>query len=73
MDRYGEGYRMEIETFLGCVAAGRPLPVNAIGLRASYLAEAAGASFRLGKAIELKSNCEVTWHDWRIHRKETKR
>jgi myo-inositol 2-dehydrogenase / D-chiro-inositol 1-dehydrogenase len=43
MDRYGEGYRMEIETFLGCVATGRPLPVNAIdGLRASYLAEAAG-------------------------------
>jgi myo-inositol 2-dehydrogenase / D-chiro-inositol 1-dehydrogenase len=64
MDRYGEGYRMEIETFLGCVAAGRALPVNAIdGLRASYLAEAAGASLRLGKAIELKSNCEVTWHD----------
>ena len=55
---------MEIETFLGCVAAGRPLPVNAIdGLRASYLAEAAGASLRLGKAIELKSNCEVTSHD----------
>ena len=64
MDRYGEGYRMEIETFLGCVAADRSLPVNAIdGLRASYLAEAAGASLRLGKAIELKSNCEVTWHD----------
>jgi myo-inositol 2-dehydrogenase/D-chiro-inositol 1-dehydrogenase len=64
MDRYGEGYRMEIETFLGCVASGTPLPVNAIdGLRASYLAEAAGASLRLGKAIELKSNCEVTWHD----------
>ena len=64
MDRYGEGYRMEIETFLGCVSAGTPLPVNAIdGLQAVYLAEAAGASLRLGKAIELKSNCEVTWNE----------
>jgi predicted dehydrogenase len=58
------GYRKEIETFLGSVAAGTPPPVNAIdGLRTAYLAEAAGASLRLGKAIELKSNCEVTWHD----------
>jgi myo-inositol 2-dehydrogenase/D-chiro-inositol 1-dehydrogenase len=64
MDRYGDSYRMEIETFLGCVAAGTPLPVNAMdGLRAVYLAEAAGASLRLGEAIELRSNCEVTWHD----------
>jgi predicted dehydrogenase len=64
MNRYGESYRMEIETFLGCVAAGMPLRVNAIdGLRAVYLAEAAGASLRHGEAIELKSNCEVTWHD----------
>jgi hypothetical protein len=31
------------------------------GLRAVYLAEAAGASLRLGKTIELKSNCEITW------------
>jgi hypothetical protein len=44
------------------VAAGTPAPVNAIdGLKAVYLAEAAGASLRLGKAIELKGNCEVTW------------
>jgi myo-inositol 2-dehydrogenase / D-chiro-inositol 1-dehydrogenase len=64
MDRYGHSYRMEIETFLGCVAAGTPPPINAIdGLRAVYLAEAAGASLRLGEAIELRSNCEVTWHD----------
>jgi len=64
MDRYGESYRREIETFLGGVAAGTPPPVNAIdGLRATYLADAAGASLRLGRAIELKANCEVTWHD----------
>jgi myo-inositol 2-dehydrogenase / D-chiro-inositol 1-dehydrogenase len=64
MDRYGESYRKEIEAFLGGVAAGAPPPVNAIdGLRAVYLAEAAGASLRLGKAIELKDNCEVTWHE----------
>jgi myo-inositol 2-dehydrogenase/D-chiro-inositol 1-dehydrogenase len=64
MDRYGASYRTEIETFLGCVAAGTPLPVNAFdGLRAVYLAEAAGASLRLARTVELKNNCEVTWHD----------
>jgi predicted dehydrogenase len=26
-------------------------------------ADAAGASLRLGRTIELKTNCEVTWHD----------
>jgi myo-inositol 2-dehydrogenase / D-chiro-inositol 1-dehydrogenase len=63
MDRYGDSYRTEIETFLGGVAAGTPPPVNAFdGLRAVYLAEAAGASLRLGKAVELKPNCEVTWN-----------
>jgi myo-inositol 2-dehydrogenase / D-chiro-inositol 1-dehydrogenase len=64
MDRYGDSYRREIETFLGGVAAGTQPPVNAIdGLRTAYLAEAAGASLRHGRAIELKSNCEVTWND----------
>ncbi len=64
MDRYGYSYRKEIETFLGGEAAGMPAPVNAVdGLRAVYLAEAAGASLRSGKTIELTSNCEVTWDD----------
>ena len=64
MDRYGYSYRKEIETFLGGVAAGTPAPVNAVdGLRAVYLAEAAGASLRSGQTIELNSNCEVAWHD----------
>jgi myo-inositol 2-dehydrogenase/D-chiro-inositol 1-dehydrogenase len=64
MDRYGESYRREIDTFLGGATAGTPPPVSAIdGLRAAYLADAAGASLRLGRAIELKTNCEVTWHD----------
>jgi predicted dehydrogenase len=64
MDRYGESYRREIETFLGGVAAGDPPPVNAIdGLRTAYLAEAAGASLRLGQAVELQTNCEVSWHE----------
>ena len=64
MDRYGDSYRREIETFLGGVAAGTPPPVNAIdGLRTAYLAEAAGASLRLGQAVELKTNCEVSWHE----------
>jgi myo-inositol 2-dehydrogenase / D-chiro-inositol 1-dehydrogenase len=63
MDRYGDSYRVEIETFLKGVAASTAPPVNAIdGLRAVYLAEAAGASLRLGRAVELKSNCAVTWN-----------
>ncbi len=62
MERYGESYRLEIETFLRGVVEGTPAPVNAIdGLRTAYLAEAAAASLQLGKAIELKANCEVTW------------
>jgi myo-inositol 2-dehydrogenase / D-chiro-inositol 1-dehydrogenase len=62
MDRYGQSYRMEIETFLAGVAAGTPPPINAIdGLRAAYLAEAAGASLRSGEAIKLTPSCEVTW------------
>jgi myo-inositol 2-dehydrogenase / D-chiro-inositol 1-dehydrogenase len=64
MDRYGESYRREIETFLSGVTAGTPPPVNAIdGLRTAYLAEAAGASLRLGQAVELRDNCEVSWHE----------
>ena len=63
MDRYGDSYRREIETFLTGAGAGTQPPVNAIdGLRTAYLAEAAGASLRLGQAVELKANCEVTWH-----------
>lgn len=62
-DRYGDSYRTEIETFLRGAAAGTPPPVNAIdGLKTAYLAEAADASLRLGQAVELKPNCEVTWH-----------
>jgi myo-inositol 2-dehydrogenase/D-chiro-inositol 1-dehydrogenase len=64
MDRYGDSYRREIETFLSGVATGTPPPVNALdGLRTAYLAEAAGASLRLGQAIELKTNCEASWHE----------
>lgn len=62
MERYGESYRREIEAFVDGLAQGTPAPVSALdGLRAVYLAEAAGASLRLGKAVELKTNCEVTW------------
>ena len=62
MERYGESYRLELEAFVGGLAQGTPALVNALdGLRAVYLAEAAGASLRLGKAIELKANCGVTW------------
>ena len=64
MDRYADSYRIEIETFLRSAAEGKPPPVNALdGLRAAYLAEAAAASLRLGKAIEIKSNSEVTWNE----------
>jgi myo-inositol 2-dehydrogenase / D-chiro-inositol 1-dehydrogenase len=62
MERYGDSYRLEIEAFLNRLAQRKSAPVNATdGLRAAYLAEAAGASLRLGKAIELKPNCEITW------------
>jgi len=62
MERYGESYRLEIKAFVGGLAQGTPALVNALdGLRAVYLAEAAGASLRLGKAVELKTDCEVTW------------
>jgi myo-inositol 2-dehydrogenase/D-chiro-inositol 1-dehydrogenase len=64
MDRYGESYRKEIETFLGGLESGTPPPVNSIdGLQATYLADAAGASLRMGRAIELKANAEPTWHE----------
>lgn len=62
MERYGESYRREIEAFVAGVAKGAPASVSALdGLRAVYLAEAAGASLRLGKPIELKTSGEVTW------------
>jgi myo-inositol 2-dehydrogenase/D-chiro-inositol 1-dehydrogenase len=62
MERYGDSYRLEIEAFINGLAQGQSASVSAIdGLRAVYLAEAAGASLRTGKAIELKPNCEITW------------
>jgi predicted dehydrogenase len=62
MERYGDSYRLEIETFLRGIVDGTAFPVNAIdGLRTAYLAEAAAASLQMGRAIELKANCEVTW------------
>lgn len=62
MERYGDSYRFEIEAFVNGLVKGQPASVNALdGLRAVYLAEAAGASLRTGKAIELKPNCEITW------------
>jgi myo-inositol 2-dehydrogenase / D-chiro-inositol 1-dehydrogenase len=62
MERYGDSYRFEIEAFVNGLEQGQPASVNALdGLRAVYLAEAAGASLRTGKAIELKPNCEITW------------
>ena len=62
MERYGDSYRLEIEAFVNGLVQGQPASVSAIdGLKAVYLAEAAGASLRLGKAIELKPNCEITW------------
>jgi myo-inositol 2-dehydrogenase/D-chiro-inositol 1-dehydrogenase len=64
LERYGDSYRIEIESFLRGLAEGKPPPVNANdGLQTAYLAEAAAASLRLGRAIELRTNCEATWHD----------
>jgi myo-inositol 2-dehydrogenase/D-chiro-inositol 1-dehydrogenase len=54
MERYGPSYAAEIRLFLDCAREGRDMPVNAIdGLMAAYLAEAATASHKQGKTIEL--------------------
>ncbi|PIP00721.1 inositol 2-dehydrogenase [Pleomorphomonas carboxyditropha] len=54
MERYGPSYAAEIRLFLDCAREGRDMPVNAIdGLMAAYLAEAATASRKQGKTIEL--------------------
>lgn len=64
MDRYSDSYRIEIETFLRSAVDGTPPPVNAVdGLRTAYLAEAAAASLRLGRAVEINSNSEATWYE----------
>ncbi|MGA8658779.1 MAG: Gfo/Idh/MocA family oxidoreductase [Chthoniobacterales bacterium] len=64
LERYGDSYRLEMQTFLRGVAEGTPALVSAIdGLRTAYLAEAAAPSLRLETAIELNPNREVTWHD----------
>lgn len=62
MERYGDSYRIEIETFLGHLQRQEPMPVNAIdGLRAAYLAEAATDSAIRGAAIDLDPSGRVTW------------
>jgi len=54
MERYGPSYAAEIRLFLDCAGDGRDMPVNAIdGLMAAYLAEAATASRKEGRTIEL--------------------
>src|SRR5262245_13667747 len=62
MERYGDSYRFEIEAFVNGLVKGQPASVNALdGLRAVYLAEAAGASLRTGIAIEVYPTCENHW------------
>jgi myo-inositol 2-dehydrogenase / D-chiro-inositol 1-dehydrogenase len=54
MERYGPSYTAEIKLFLECAGTGREMPVNAIdGLMAVYLAEAATASLKQGKTVQL--------------------
>jgi myo-inositol 2-dehydrogenase/D-chiro-inositol 1-dehydrogenase len=54
MERYGASYAAEIRLFLECAQEGRDTPVNALdGLLAAYLAEAATASRKQGKTIQL--------------------
>ena len=62
MERYGESYRREIESFVRCVADGAPPPINAIdGLKAAYLAEAATESLARGQPIDLDPTGRVIW------------
>jgi len=54
MERYGASYTGEIRAFLQATQTGADMPVNAIdGLMAVYLAEAATASLKHGKTIQL--------------------
>lgn len=54
MERYGPSYTAEIKLFLECARQGSDMPVNAIdGHMAAYLAEAATASLKAGKTIQL--------------------
>jgi len=54
MERYGASYTGEIRAFLDATQKGEDMPVNAIdGLMAVYLAEAATASLKHGKTIQL--------------------
>jgi myo-inositol 2-dehydrogenase/D-chiro-inositol 1-dehydrogenase len=54
MERYGESYAAEIRLFLECARKGRDMPVNAMdGLMAAYLAEAATASRKQSRTIQL--------------------
>jgi len=54
MERYGASYTGEIRAFLAAIASNSDMPVNAIdGLMAVYLAEAATASLKHGKTIQL--------------------
>jgi len=54
MERYGASYTAEIRAFLQATQTGADMPVNAIdGLMAVYLAEAATASLKHGKTIQL--------------------
>lgn len=56
LDRYGESYKLEVESFLAHAASGAPMPINAIdGLRAAYLAEAATSSLATGMPVQLTS------------------
>ena len=56
MERYGDSYAAEIRLFLDCAREGRDMPVNALdGLMAAYLAEAATASRKQGRTIDLTS------------------
>jgi len=54
MERYGASYTGEIRAFLHAIQKNEDMPVNAIdGLMAVYLAEAATASLKHGKTIQL--------------------
>ncbi|UXM94429.1 Gfo/Idh/MocA family oxidoreductase [Bartonella sp. HY329] len=56
MERYGPSYTAEIGEFINCAKQGLDMPINAIdGIMAAYLAEAADASLKQGKTINLKN------------------
>ncbi len=56
LERYEQAYRNELRAFVGCVAAGRPMPVTVRdGIQALRIADAAERSVRTGRSVQVET------------------